>query len=418
MATIMEPEQTGAHNTQQVLEENIILLSPSFGYWQGMYKLDDSVEVTSHGETLEKGTITQPSAKLMTDTYPTDAYGVPYKKTLQKLASRLKNIKDKYSLPFPITGVRIVPKKYIDDMMDELYGLTLGTLRAQKKLHTEEIIKYQEWDPLTQFDEMGDSITQEECARRLSQARADVSRLTDEIGVAIGAGNLLASNNMPLFEASKGAEQSLAYQLHILAEDFCNRWDAIKQEIAVKNPQTYNQVSDRLPQTREAIRDKFHLDVVPVELAGNKPQKMTRETLAAHMTAHQNLLEESCQRRVNEAIEEMIRGPRQQLAQAMSNLKELIARNGRVTTASFRPVREAIAKIRVFDFVANDGLLNKITEMEGQLDITAPKDLINDAASAEGFSTALDAYAAEVEDELQAAADIDRFGRETRGIDL
>lgn len=207
-------------------------------------------------------------------------------------------------------------------------------------------------------------------------------------------------------------KQAIAYQLAKAADEFCSELTSVFAQIATDNPKVWAEVQDRVPATLVDMREKFYVDAVPIELAGGEFSEVTQEDLADHSA----IVREACHRKVNEAIESMVREPREQLAKALASLHELISRDGRVTERSFGPVRAAIAKIRLFDFVANDELLQQINAMEARLEITKAAELDSVTAANNGFSTALQALRTEITSAEQQAADLARFGRPMRSI--
>lgn len=382
----MTEEHVALNERQVALERRVLLLCPTIGWWQGMYQLPKSnTEVTSDNKTVAKDDITTPRAKLVTDKYPVDQNGMAWKKRFQKLESRLAALKDEYSVAFPIQGVRIVPKVRGQQLMDRLYGLTLGRLRTRAR----------------KLREQGQNET-----------AAAVEAKIDEVLALEGEH---AAPNTPVYDEEKGPDgQSIAYDLHIAAKEFCANWDDIRAQIAREND-VFDKVESKVPRSAGAMRPKFHLDVVPVELAGGiQADTLTQDDLAEH----NSVVQEACRRRVEEAVEEMISAPRQQLADALTNLRELINRDGRVTQKSFKPVRDAIAKIRMFDFVANSELLAQMNQLEHRLNITQPNTLDRVTAASNGFDAAIQGFMAEVEDAQQQQRDLNEFGREFRSIDL
>jgi hypothetical protein len=317
---------------RRALEESVILLAPSFGWYRGQYQLPKSKTDTQlDGKTVEKGSVTTPRSKLMTDTYPVDAEGTAWKKRLQKIESRQKALIEKYSVPFPIRGVRIVPKA---------------------------------------------------AARHFFRELDDVKR-----------------------------------DLQAAADEFVANLDSIIEQMKHKTPEeVYKAVEHKIPKQRDFMRAKFYIDVVPVEIAGSadRPNVLTETDLAQHY----DMVREACQRKVEEAVEAMIEKPREQLAEALAGLKDVINRSGKVTQKSFKPVYEAMKKLRAFSFVANDQLLEEINTLERRMRGTVPTTLDQITAANSGFTAALDSLMTEVEDAEQAANDLEEFGREHRAIDL
>lgn len=363
------------------LDKHIMLVYPTLGYWRGYCKIaNDDITTSAKGQVLEEDQITSPQAKLLTSSYPVDSDGVPWLSRFGKLTSKLNRIKDKYTLPFSLNGVRIAPRSSCYAMLHEFYGLTVGGLRAQIKKAEEEYDYY--------------------TRARLQQKLADVLENND------------VTANTPVYDENVD-EQSLAYDLHQTANEFCNNWASIREQLKDRS-KVFPLVEKRVPTDARSIRKKFHLSVVPIELAGGSAGVVDIDDLDAHRTS----VEAACRQQVEAAIETMIARPRQQLAEAISDVQQLIANSGKITTKSFNPVRQAIANIRMFEFVANDEILAQLKNMENQLDITSTADLRNSADAAEAFSVAIGAVKQAVFDEAEIANQIERFGRPLRAINL
>lgn len=365
---------------QSALERHVLLFAPTMGYWKGIYQLPSAgTAVEINGEKVAATSVTAPRAKLLTNSYPCDAAGTPWKKRLQQIELRKNNIVESLSLPFPIHGIRIIPKSRGNEFFRELFGETVGSLKRR-------IDKYREQENHLQADQL---------QQRLNQAQA----------------RGMLANDTPLYDPARGDNQSIAYELHQLATEFYNQYDNIKQQIQHNNT-TYSLVAHKLP-SQDAIMDKFFLDCVPIEIAGGRD---TSQVTEMDLAEHQDVVRSAVHRHTTQAIETLIQGPRAKLAEALGNLKELIARDGKVTQKSFNPVRAAIAKIRMFDFVANEDLLREMDQLDNLLGNTIPTSLDSTSAANNGFNAALDRYINEVEDEQQAARDLEEFGREQRDI--
>lgn len=315
---------------RRALEERVVLLAPSFGWYRGQYQLPKSkTTVEVDGKEVEASSVTTPRSKLMTDKYPTDRDGMAWKKRLQKIESRQKSLIEKYSVPFPIRGVRIVPKAAARDFF-----------------------------------------------RDLDDVKRDLQEAADEFVADLD--------------------------------------DIVRQMKNNTDEDVFKAVEHKIPKHRHLMRAKFYIDVVPVEIAGSDSNVLTEGDLQQHY----DLVRDACQRKVEEAVEAMIEQPRQQLSDALAGLKDVINRSGRVSTKSFRPVYEAMQKLRSFSFVANDDLLQEINNLERRMNNTVPSTLDEVTAANSGFTAALDALMDEVEDAERQAADMEEFGREYRGIQL
>lgn len=139
---------------RRALEKSVVLLAPSFGWYRGQYQLPKAkTAVEVNGKEVAQSSVTTPCSKLMTDTYPVDADGVAWKRRLQKIESRQKSLIEKYSVPFPIRGVRIVPKaaaraffRELDDVKrdlqtaaDEFVANLDGIVRQMKEKTAKEV---------------------------------------------------------------------------------------------------------------------------------------------------------------------------------------------------------------------------------------------------------------------------------------
>lgn len=370
---------------QDALEQNVLLLAPSIGWWKGIYQLPKTkTNVKVDDKVVSNTDVTTPRAKLIGDEYPHDSEGRLWKKRFQKLDSRLESVKDQFSVKFPIAGVRVVPKRKGAELMHELFGDTVGTLRRRAE-------QYRELD-------------------RIQDARAIEEQVCEVLDRRGGTNTTKAT---PVFDLSRSV-QSIAYELDALAEEFVGSLDTVLAEIAREND-VYEQVESRVPKSAALMRSKFHLDVVPIELAG---QSSATKLTATDLEEHSEIVRDACQRQVEAAVEEMIAGPRQQLAEALENLNSLIKRNGRVRDTSFAPVRRAISKIRMFEFCANDDLLENIRLLEHRLNITTPKNLDAVTAANSGFTMAMEGFMAEVQDAEQHQRDLENFGKDLRAINI
>jgi hypothetical protein len=351
VSTLLDsPTEDILHNRQQTLQSRVLLLAPSFSFWRGYYQIStDRVSVSVDQQDVRDSDVTTPRAILMKDTCPRDSTGKAWKKRFAEIERVGSRLIEAFSVPFPIRGVRIIPKSHGREFFDKL------------------------------------------------------------IGTMDNSGRPMAIPGREL------GSQSVAYQLWVAADEFCNNLDSVYDQIQAATPASiWNAIRSKLPADRGAMRQKFHIDAVPIELAGGAANDVTREDMAAH----QQVVQAACRRKVEEAVEEMIRGPRAELAQSLADLRDLVSRDGNVTDRSFNAVRGAIAKLRRFDFVANEDLLQQINTLAGRIERTDARTLDSVTAANNGFTDALTVVYNEVVDDLAIATDIDRFGRERRGIDL
>jgi hypothetical protein len=355
MTTMLADEPVDTlHARQQALQQRVLLLSPTFGCWRGYYQISkEKIGVALEGKAVKDGDTTTPRSILLKDDCPRDSAGKAWKKRFQEIERKQKRLGELWSVPFPIHGVRIIPRSVGATYFAALLG--------------------------------------------------PVNENGAPLGQRGGDGQLL-----PL------EQQSVAYQLARMADEFCSDLADIYRQIAADNPDVWEAVYSKVPHDASEMRKKFYVDAVPIELAGGAGQDVNMDELANHNV----IVRDAVHRKVEEAIESMVAGPREELAEALANLQELIARDGNVTAKSFKPVHAAIAKIRLFDFVANEDLMTQIKSLERRLNITTPTTLDHVTAANNGFSAALQSVQNEINNAASAASDIQEFGRELRGIDI
>lgn len=332
------------------LEEHVLLISSSVGWWRGIYQLPkDKVSVKVDGVTVndkDKG-ITTPRALVMNDDWPCRSDGTAWKSVFTKMDSRREAILTKYAVSSPITGVRIVPRTATPEFYREM------------------------------------------------------------LGPADDQGN-------PQYDPD-AEEQSLAFLLSEAADAFVADLPNILEQIRQNtNTQVWHAIVGKIPTSKTEMREKFYIDVIPIELAGGSD----RNPDMADMIVNQEVIKNTLKRKIDQAVENMIAEPREQLAHALKDLQDLIARDGRVNSRSFNPVREAISKIRLFEFVANDELLEQINTLEQRIGNTVASSLDSAAAASSGFSAALQSVMTSVTDAQVQASDLQRFGEELRGVDI
>lgn len=335
----------------QSLLQRVKLVAITLGWWHGSYQLKDA-QVTVKGHTLDEKKTTKPQLKIMEQTPALEAY----KKKFQVLDTAVKTIREFYGEDFPaVNGVRQVPVNAVAPMLYEI------------------------------------------------------------VGKVDAAGRPIYDSDRFVPRTSK-SEQSVAYRLKLLADEFALAWPQLREEmIATLDPSVWKNVEGRIP-ANSRIREKFYVEVAMVELATGTEGE---EALAEHLsTGNANddatrYVQASMQRQVDSAIEQLVSGPRAALADALKSLNELITRDGNVTDRSFNAVRNAIARLRMFDFAANRNIMDSVSQLERRLAQTSANSL---SSSSEGFLQLTGSVLREVEDAAKIDDDIAKFGRARRAI--
>lgn len=379
--------ETDNSHLLRALEEHVILFSPTLGWWEGRYQLPKKrTTVELGGREVTRG-ITTPRTIMLDDTCPVDSQGVPWRKRLQGINSRKTALVEKYSIPFPIRGVRMVPKRVAGEFFRELFGLTLGDLQSR-------------------------------CRQLVAEGRenSDECRDLDARIAAVYRSDPDAERYTPVYDPDR-EEQSVAYDFYQATLEFVGGLDSVLQQVQANlDEDVWQAVEHKVPKRPAAMRAKFHLDGVPVEIAGGN--RGSEVSLGA-LEQYRGLVQDSIRRKVSEAVEALISNPLDQLAEALGNLNDLIARDGRVTERSFGPVRDALQKIQMFAFAIRDeDILRQLNELEQGLNNTSARNLDSVTAARNGFSRLLNDTLSVIEDAERRASGIEEFGREFRALDL
>lgn len=367
------------HDVRTFLGERVILLATRLGYWKGIYQMpEERARVIVDNHDVKKDSVTTPRIKLMTANYPHDKHGVSWWSRFQKLHAKMERLKNSLSVKFAVAGVRLVPQRAAAEFMERLFGRTVNTVREE--------------------------------ARRLRAAGEgyEASRLLE----SIEAYRHDKAGSTPL-RALEGDEQSIAYDLHVMAEEFCDDWPNILKEITIAVPEI-ELVRNSIPKTAANLRRRFYIDASPVLLDSGRQDVVTASDLQEHI----GVVQATCTRIAEQAVAEMVKEPRMKLCQALKQLKQTVEGEGRVTQRSFNGVREAMKKIELFRDVATPELLEQIAEI-GELIPEDPKTLREAEADARaGFVASIDAVMNEIQDAQQMADAASRFMDDTRVIEL
>lgn len=329
------------HERLEALEQQVVLVAPSLGIWQGRYQIADAKVSVQGGHEVDAKAVTRPQLKIL----ELSARGRAYRAQFQAISTAKSRCVEKYSVPFPIDGVRIIPRAKISEFFNELVGPTIGGLPVE--------------DP-----------------------ERDV--------------------------------QSVAYRLAKVADDFAADYPQIIEEARLNTDNViWQRVAGRLPR-QNAVRRKFYLTTSAIRLASGENARLTND----EMLEMSDFMRSSLQAQVEAAVEAMVSGPREQLAEAIADLQKLIADGGRVTSKSFNPIKTAVEKIRTFAFLAPAELLGQIAALESRMGGVTPSELDQNTAVSSGLSDLMQDVQRAVSDARDRSDIVRRFGRNARAFDL
>jgi len=415
MSTVVEPEATTPDQVdeqptevvqpldeghrRQVLEERVLFLSPTTGKWEGRYKIPtDLIKLEIDGEEIDTSAkssgVTTPYTVMLTDKWPmrrlANGDEIPWKKAFNNILKDKEKILQKLSVPFQTVGARIVPMHKARDFFFEIIGLTMGKLRLDLRRLEE--------------NEQGNTID----AQNL---RARIRRELDR--------NPMCGDETPLYDEGRET-QSIAYRWWKLANEFCLNLDSIFDQIKanITPRSSWDAVKDRVPSTPEKMRAKFYMHILPVELAGSSDE---RKVTTSDLDEYDAVVRAAANRAGEEAIKQVLERPIAEFKDRLAALADVVARDGRVTAKSFRPVNESYEKLLMFSNVASidPEFKAQIRDfVEGRMGNTDPRSLDSVTAAQSGFTAAMNSLMSECESAERQAKEVAEFGKQHRSIDL
>jgi hypothetical protein len=157
----------------------------------------------------------------------------------------------------------------------------------------------------------------------------------------------------------------------------------------------YALAKDSIPSLGNMLRStRIDIVSIPFGLAMNQLKRAGERSFLNQARARTTEM-------VEQVMQQVIAGPRQELAAAVNSMRELIEADGRVTTRTVAPIRRAIEKIRMFDFVADDGLRLQIDNLSQTLDSLTPSEQTHETAVSNGLMSVLRTVAETALDEAR-----------------
>lgn len=178
--------------------------------------------------------------------------------------------------------------------------------------------------------------------------------------------------------------EALAHKLKKVVEDWTSEEGRLHDAIRDKVGSTvYNLARKHIP-TRSQLRQATGIDAVSIPIGSAITDVASTNEREFLRNARERTGE-----MLTQITENLFAQPREELAEAVRNLKELIERDGRVTSKSIAPVRRAFEKLKLFDFVSDDTLRAEISTLEKKLDGVTPIEQTKDTATSNGLLDAL-----------------------------
>jgi hypothetical protein len=435
MSDVTQEQELTPEIRRRAIEDKVLLLSPTVSRWEGRLKIPKErikLEIDGKEVNTSKKGLTTPHTVMITDSWPVDVHGMPWKKRIAKILVIKDRIISKYSIPFQLAGARIVPKHKGLDFFSEMIGLTLGKLRRDLAEATDEhrITQLEDriaialrndpnavdstpvYDPLKSEDNQSfayqwNKLADEFCRDLLDRVRSDDYESEYRGSARYPADIHMETGEVLTDEEGKEIRRKIRYEHGILTQ--------IKSALDRNAPGVWPLVQHRVPKTFQDMRSKFKSSVYPVELASGTQFEGVTESL---LSEYSDVVNQAMEEAVESCIEHVIERPREELSKAIGNLRDLINRDGQVSSKSFKPVYAAIEKLRLFKFACSDEMIEALNDLDDRMSRTNPSSLDSRTAANNGFADVLDEIILNVENSVQAERDIQEFGRELRGITL
>jgi len=320
---------------EQIVNEKIILITPSLKMWRGRYELKtDDTEVLLDGKAVDNKDITTPSVRLFTKTGPVDPWNRPWLERLNEMTSDLERVKKKHSLPYNAGAARILPSAKLGVFLEFLFG------------------------------EYGspDNPDYGSFAHRLQQISKEMSEQFDDL---------------------------IAY------------WS--KRDY-------WANIADRVPDKHQ-VRDRFGVSVGTLNIGltdGVKSHLLEREA---------RIVARTCRSQVHELVASLIEEPRKAVVEEIEKLNAVLQNGKNFSTRSFNAVREAIERFRMFEFIADADVLQKLTDLESVVNNADPKELGNNADASAALRNAITGIGAAVHESIERTVTSYSLDRSSRFVD-
>lgn len=148
-------------------------------------------------------------------------------------------------------------------------------------------------------------------------------------------------------------------------------------------PEIYELAKASIPRS-DKLMNATGIDAVSIPIGSNLSSVESANTSEMLRQARQRTAE-----MVEQVTENLFAQPREELAIAVSNLRELILRDGRVTTKSVAPIKRALEKLRLFEFVSDDALKGEMRKLDTMLDGLTPAEQNSTTSQSNGLLDAL-----------------------------
>ena len=389
-----ETNQEDVRGLLQQILQNVAVVKVSVHQTNLSYQIKNA-EVSIADTTLTRGEYTKPKWQIM----PTE-----WQKRFAAASNQAKKILQKYSIAYPnFKGLYIVPVMRYQEIREAVQQASTEFTVVRDEF----IAAYPEI--LAESREKFCAIDSADVVKSLTK-RYDREPTLDEI--ERHTQHLLQDRE----DAWRHASSRLPSQ-DSLASKFYIDLGILPFLPGTVNPEKLSTALELLTLTLASadndtvvhnIRQVISMLAGEVTNAENTAQKLENRVYSDFMSEAESQTREI----LNDVVEAMAAKPRQALAEAAENLAVKLRDAKRFSRSNLSAVQEAIDNMRNFKFMADDGLLTKITELEQILIAKTPEDLRHDILNASSdIAKSLQAVSEHARDNIAKTQSVKRFRR-------
>jgi hypothetical protein len=207
--------------------------------------------------------------------------------------------------------------------------------------------------------------------------------------------------------------QTCQTMLSDLVERFNDQYLSAKQQVQTRvGDALWDFMAPKLPMLGK-LAPRFSINILPMHIAPPETNLTIEDLRSRH-----DVITNAIRGAVENSLEDIIREPRKELVKTITAVNNIINTGGRLNTRSFNAVKQAIEKLRAFNFMVDGDVESVLRTVEENINEHTPKEIMDDAGIKSAFSSMLTNTVDTLSDEMRINEDIASFGRSMRVLDL
>lgn len=254
---------------------------------------------------------------------------------------------------------------------------------------------------------------------RLNEMSSDMERVKKKYSLPynLGVARILPSSRLGhflefLFGAYGSPDNpdygSFAQRLQQIGDEMADQYNDLLSYWSKRD--YWSRIEDRVPDKNQ-VRNRFKVSVGTLNIGltdGVKSHLLEREA---------SIVAKTCRSQVQDLVASLIEEPRRAIVDECAKLNAVLQTNQKFSERSFNAVREAIEKFRMFEFIADEDVLQKLLELETAVNSTDPKQLGSNADASAALRNAIVDIGAAVRESIERTATSYSLDRSARFVD-